>query len=341
MKGSGQVTIKDIAKLAGVSFTTVSRTLNDNPHVAPGTRKKVLAIADELGFEFNSSARSLITSEVGTIGVILPEDFTSPIISMYHGMVLDNLRTRVEEADRDLIVSYQMNHYNGKNNIIRLVTRKKVDGLILLVEHISDESREFLQAKDFPFVAVHYPPQKEMKGTEVIYADQYTGGKLVAEHFLESGKRRFCLLSRDEKTLEFQQREQGFLETAARAGVSVVTVESFFDQQPAYESVMSNFDQVKQCDALFAGNDLMAIGAIRALREHGLRVPEAVTVVGYGDSHYARYFTPPLSSVHQPKEEIATLACDRLFSRIAARKKGVENPGKFISIQPELIIRDT
>jgi len=151
-----RVTIKDIAREAGVSFSTVSRCLNNSSLVAESTRIRVRNIADEIGFEFNSNARSLITSQSGTIGIILPENFTVVNVNVYHGMLMNNLRISLEKADLDLIVTYEENHFTGKNNIFQLVSRNKVDGLILLVENPSSQSLEFLETRQVPYVCLHY-----------------------------------------------------------------------------------------------------------------------------------------------------------------------------------------
>ena len=121
MKNS-QVTIKDIAEIAGVSFSTVSRSLNDSKEVSAKTRKKICQIAEDLGFEFNAGARSMITSRAGTVGIVLPEQYTLVNVNVYHGMLMNSLRTYLEKADVDLIVTYQKNHFSKQNNIKRLIT---------------------------------------------------------------------------------------------------------------------------------------------------------------------------------------------------------------------------
>ena len=336
-----QVTIKDIAEIAGVSFSTVSRCLNDSSLVAEKTKAKVNKIADDLGFEFNAGARSMITSRVGTVGIILPEQYTAVNVNVYHGMLMNSLRTYLEKADVDLIVSYERNHYTNHNNIIRLVTRNKVDGLIILVEEIHPESLAYLLDHSVPFVCLHYPPGQDIKDQEVVYTDHYMGGKLVAEHLLEKGKQSFCLLAMESEHLEFRLREEGYCDTLVKAGFSVKRFfsDSTFDSSRAVMS--ENMDELRKCDALFAANDLMGLGAIRAMKDHGLSIPRDMAVVGYDDSEFGRYNNPALTSIHQPREELAHISCDRLFIQMEKRKNGDEIMKKRISIQPVLIPRES
>lgn len=336
-----QVTIKDIAEIAGVSFSTVSRSLNGNRHVAASTRARIERIARDLGFEFNSSARGLITSTVGTVGIVLPDNYSLINVHVYHGMLMDNLRARLERADVDIIVTYQKNHYNGTNNTVRLVNRRKVDGLIMLVEHVDRSTLSFLESRNVPCVFVHYPPEPGQTDFDVIYTDHVAGGRLVAEHLIERGRSRLCLAAVAEPHLEFQLREEGFVATAERAGARVVRVAGDSSIEGGYNAVSSNGEAVRECDGLFALNDLMAIGAIRALRQGGRRVPADVSVVGYDNSEFGHYFEPALTSIHQPREELAVLSWDRLFHRMEKQRDDQTIERKLISIQPDLVVRQS
>ncbi len=337
-----QVTIKDIAEIAGVSFSTVSRCLNGSPLVKDSTRIKVKRIADEMGFEFNSSARGLITSEVGTVGIVLPEQYTSLSVKVYHGMLMNSLRASIERADVDLIVTYQKNHYTKKNNIMRLVNRRKVDGLLLLVEDIEQETLDFLEDRNVPYVCAHYPPGKRIKDKDVIYTDHETGGKIVARHLLEKGRTKPVLLAVSGNHLEFKMRETGFINELNSSGYKIMdrfVCDNIFED--TYEIVTENIDVFRNADSIFALNDLMAFGAIKALREFGIRVPEDISVVGYDDSEYAKYHNPGLTTVHQPREELAMFSCERLFFQIEKKRAGEELTRRLINIQPVLVVRES
>lgn len=338
---NSRVTIKDIARIAGVSFSTVSRCLNDSPLVKTETKKKVVAIAEQVGFEFNASARGLITNESGTVGIILPEQYTEVAVNVYHGMLMNDLRTSLEKADVDLLVTYQNNHYTGKNNIKRLVTRRKIDGLIVLVADLNEESLDFLKSHNLPLVFSHYPPSDNIKDQDVVYTDHIAGGRLAAEHLLERGCRRFTLLMVKDGHQEFFLRGKGFAEAVEPQGTQITEYFCGNNFESAYTTVVENIGMIKKSDAIFAANDLMALGAMKALQDYGLKVPDDVAVVGYDDSEFGRYSSPTLTSIHQPREELATISCERLFSQIEKRKSGEEVSKRLISIQPELIARES
>ena len=338
---SSQVTIKDIAAIAGVSFSTVSRCLNDSSLVSDVTKRKVTRIAADMGFEFNASARGLITSKIGTVGIVLPENYTAINVNVYHGMLMNHLRTSLERADVDLLVTYQKNHFTGGNNINRMVTRKKIDGLILLTENISREILEFLDERRIPFVCSHYPPAPNVRDQDVIYTDHIAGGRLVAEHMMARGRRSFILMAVEEPHLEFQHREQGFCEAVAAAGFPVKRLVSDSTFDSARNCLLENRDVLAGCDAIFALNDLMGFGVLKSLKELGCRVPDDFAVVGYDDTEYGQYYTPSLSSIHQPREELAVLSCDRLFFQMQKQREGAPVMKKLISIQPVLMARES
>ena len=336
-----QVTIKDIAEIAGVSFSTVSRSLNENKQVSEKTRNRIRQIAEDLGFEFNAGARSLITSKTGTVGVVLPENYTKINISTYHSMLMNSLRTYLEKFDVDIIVTCQKSQHNDGNNIKKLITKNKIDGLILQEVEIEQENLDFIKERHVPFVCIHFPPVTVTKDEDVIFDDNYAGGRLVAEHLLERRKTSFLLLAMNEENLEFKLREEGFKDTILKAGYPVKEMKCYSTFEAARDYVEQHLDDIKGCDALFAVNDLMALGAMRSLQDGGYAIPGDIAVVGYDDTEFSRYCNPSLSSVHQPREELAQIACDRLFRQMEYFKTGEEYKTKRISIEPEIIIRES
>jgi len=337
-----QVTIKDIARIAGVSFSTVSRGLNNSSQVSEKTRKRIHKIAEDLGFEFNAGARSMVTSRVGTVGVVLPEQFTVSYVNAYHGLLLNNLRTRLEQNDVDLLVTYQKNHYNGQNNIKSLIQRRKVDGFILLVEEVDQESLDVLLERDVPFVFTHYPPGKKVMDQAVIFTDHKAGGTLVAEHLLEQGRSRFIMMAITEGHLEFDERKKGFIDRLREAGHKAKILNcSNRTYEDAYRIMSENIELAHRSDAIFCANDLMALGTMRALKDAGFSLPGDISIVGYDNSDFSRYNTPALTSIHQPREELAEIACEQLFAQMAAIKEGKKYITKRISVNPALIRRES
>nr|MDA3951143.1 LacI family DNA-binding transcriptional regulator [Spirochaeta sp.] len=295
------MTLKDIAELAQTSVSTVSRSLNDSDLVSGETKRRIKQIADEHGFEFNASARGLVTSTTGTIGVILPENYDRFDVLLYHAALHNDFRKSLERADKDMIVAFLKNRFSGLRNVEKLVTRKKVDGLIIVQSEIDTETARFLEQRNVPFVMTQYPPAEPTPAYDVIYSDNWTGGKLVAEHFLGRGFTSVACISGGTET-QSRQRVAGFVDTCAANEIIIdpgLILTGDFQSNTAVQLVRDNIDRLRHVSALFAVNDLMAFGAMQALQAAGLRVPEDIAVVGYDDSPLAAITLPGLTSVHQ------------------------------------------
>lgn len=339
---ANNVTIKDIAALAGVSYSTVSRCLNDSPLVSNKTKIKVNAIAKNLDFEFNANARGLITSKANAVGIVLPEGFSQVNVNAYHGLLLNSLRNSLEKRDVDLIVTYQKNHFTKQNNILRLVNRKKIDGLILLIEDPTDQTISFLKNREFPSVFLHYPPTSKIESFEVIYTDHYVGGQIVAKHLLNKGHTKFSVIGVSEYHKEYHLRELGFCDEIKKNGFKVNKLISFQDYWSAKKCCDDNLESILKTTAIFGLNDLIALGAMRALKNNKINIPDDIAIVGYDNSEFSEYANPSLTTIHQPREELALFSIDRLFSQI---NEEYDNDNlklrKKISIQPVLIERDS
>ncbi len=339
---ANNVTIKDIAALAGVSYSTVSRCLNDSPLVSDNTKKKVNEIAKNLDFEFNANARGLITSTANAVGIVLPEGFSQVNVNAYHGLLLNSLRNSLEKRDVDLIVTYQTNHFTNQNNIIRLVNRKKIDGLILLIEDPSLETISFIESRDFPSVFVHYPPSKKIDDFDVVYTDHFVGGQIVAKHLFEKGHKDFTVFSVEDYHKEFKLREEGFCQEVYKRGGTINNLKTKLDYWSAKKSCEDNMASIKNTTAIFGLNDLIALGVMRALKNENISIPSDIAIVGYDNSEFSEYSNPSLTTIHQPREELALFSLERLFSQI---NKEFDNENiklkKKISIQPVLIERDS
>lgn len=337
------MTIKDIARLADVSVSTVSRSLNDSPLVADATKRRVKAIAERQGFEFNAGARGMITRRVGTIAVILPEDFDVFHVQLYHSSLHNNLRRALERAGLDLIVGFASNRNDRSDNVVRLVRRGKVDGFIVVDSGLDKESENFLKESGTPYVFTHYPPPTERPDVDWVYVDHEKGGQLVGQHFACRGHRRIVVLGSPEAALEFDQRFEGIKHGLALSDfdAEVAVLPGVPTMENGYNLVMENQDMVAQADALFGMNDLMAIGAMQACNAVGRRIPEDIAVIGYDDVPLAATMHPGLTTVRQPAESVAFMTCERLIEMIDDRVEGRRHTPRHISLQPQLEVRDS
>ncbi|MBC8587220.1 LacI family DNA-binding transcriptional regulator [Paratissierella segnis] len=341
------VTIKDIAKVAGVSKATVSRSLNDSPLVAETTRERIKDLADTMGFEFNANARSLSTSKTGTVGIIYPERFGKFGVSLYYSSLLNQIRDFLEKEELDNIVAFPRNRYTGESNIKRLIQSKKIDGLLIIHPNITDVDQKimnFIEISKMPYVFLHhYPSFCDVETVDAIYTNHFGGGYDATKHLIDLGHRNIICLTSYGDSMEFRQRTEGY--RAALIDNNIEINEDFIfrgyrDIGSGYKMIKENMDFIEKNNitGMFSQTDLMAIGVMEGLKEFGKKIPDDYSIVGYDDIEMVMDFKPNLTTIHQPREEIAILTCNRLLELI----NGVKSNKKVnISLSTKLIIRES
>lgn len=340
------VTIKDIAQIAGVSFSTVSRSLNDSNLVADATKKQIKDIAKNLGFEFNASARCLSTQRTGSIGVIYPESFEAFHINLFYNSLHNQIRKTLEREALDLIVAFSKNRFDGdSSNIERLVKSKKVDGLIIvspILDEVDKDALLLMKNQGIPFVFLHHYPNDPCFSEEanVFCTDHFIGGYRATEHLIKNGHTHIACITAEGNMDEFSNRTAGYKAALNQYNIKFAENILFYGDrsfQSGYEIIMSNQSKVKDISAIFSQNDLMALGAIKALTELQCNVPEDIAVVGYDDIELLAFFKPFLTTIHQPREQIAVLACETLINLMKDNKTRKRN----LLVEPSLMIRES
>lgn len=336
------VTIKDIAKIAGVSHATVSRSLNDSPRVAQDTKERIKKIASAMDFQFNANARSLSTSRTGTIGIIYQEITDNSQMHFYFSYLQKQVRRSLEREDLDVIVAFSENSFTGENNIKKLITREKVDGLIISRAHINHKILKFMKDSKIPFVFFHQiPVEIDLEGIDAISTDHFLGGYLATEHLIKLGHRNILCISRVGGEEEFRLRTEGYKAALKDYNLPCsndLILYSNRSFQGGYAMMKEKLAMLKTVTAIFVQTDLQALGVINALIEHGISVPNDVAVVGYDDIELATYFRPSITTIHQPREELAVLTCERLIELIKGPKPKKQ---KILLIKPSLVIRES
>ncbi|VBB09206.1 laci bacterial regulatory protein hth signature [Lucifera butyrica] len=342
------VTIKDIAKIAGVSYSTVSRSLNNSDLVADETKEKIKSIAGELGFAFNANARSLSTKKTGTIGIIYPESYYIDVfdVNLFYNSLHNQIRRSLEREELDLIIAFPRNRVNGpSSNIERLVKSRKVDGLILVnpaLDELDKDALKLMQSNKIPFVFLHHCPDDSRLSEEhnVFATDHFKGGYIATEHLIRYGHKQIACITARESGEEYANRTAGY-KAALDAYEIPFNPDIFFNGdrsfQSGYHIIMNTKDKLKKFSAVFAQTDMMALGAIEALKELKVRVPEDIAVVGYDDIEIVNFFKPLLTTVHQPREKIAVLACETLINMMKGNKQKRRN----VLVDPILIRRES
>jgi DNA-binding LacI/PurR family transcriptional regulator len=320
----------DVAEMAGVSHMTVSRVLNDPDAVRPATRARVLAAIDQLGYRRNLAARALVTGRTQTLGVVTFDTTLYGPASTLYGIEQAAARDHysvtvasVSSVGRTLV----------QDAIGRLVSQG-VDGVILIVPLLSAADAMAGVPDDVPLVAVDGDPGV---GIPVVMCDQFSGAKQATEHLLHAGHETVWHVSGPPDWTETEGRVQGWRTALEAAGAEVPPpISGDWSPKSGYDAgdILSRMPGVT---AVFAANDQMALGLIRAFTERGRRVPHDVSIVGFDDIPEAAYFTPPLTTVRQDFALVGRNALRLLVEQIA----GDEHSSAKVLIDSVLITRQS
>ncbi|MCF7948203.1 MAG: LacI family transcriptional regulator [Spirochaetia bacterium] len=332
--------MKDIARMAGTSLSTVSRSLNDHPSISMSTRNKIKALAEKYDFEINMSARSLATSRNSTIGVIYPESMDNEDNFYYAGMLLRNIREILEEAGLDPIVTFTKNRATGESNIRRLILQGKIDGILLIQPEFEPSDYGAIEKSGLPFVLLHFLPYGlESREVNFVYSDHEYGGYIATQHLLQHGCRHILCITERER--QFRERTAGYRRAHAEAGIPIyeqLVYSCDATYSAGYEAIQFYTQQLDKIDGIFVQSDIAAFGVIESLAALGVKVPKDILLVGYDDIRMSSLISPRLTTVHQPHKEIVRSACSRLVELL----EGAEQDKVLQKIvQPYLVVRDT
>jgi len=321
--------IKDVAREAGVSVATVSRVFNDSGRVNEQTRHRVRAVADRLRFWPNGVARSLIMSRTHAIGVLLPD---------LHGEFFSEVIRGVDLAARreGLHVLVSSSHSDIKELVTALrAMRGRIDGLIVMAPELDSVPAIRANAWDCPVVLLG--PGGEAHDFDTVALANFDGAFAVVRHLQRLGHKRVATITGPANNRDAQQRLEGY--RAACREISVAATRSLevrgdFTEPAGYQGVQALLERSPRPTALFVANDVMAVGALGALREAGLRVPRDMAVAGFDDIAIARHLTPPLTTVHVDAYQLG----ERALQRVLRRDAGEPAPGRSHEVLPTWLV---
>ncbi|MBX0356916.1 LacI family DNA-binding transcriptional regulator [Halobacillus sp. Nhm2S1] len=320
------VTIKDVAREAGVSVATVSRVLNDNGYVGADTRKKVMEAISELNYSPNEVARSLYKRESRLIGLLLP-DITNPFFPQLARGVEDEL----SQAGYRLLLGNSDENIQKELEYIQTFIQNNVVGIITATNHVD---YKIYEALDLPLVLL----DRASENYPAVYADGREGGRLAAKTLVEKGAERITLVKGPANIKPAQDRFQGAIEELSRADVdfSVLSTTSYsFEEAQGWAEEL--FDKFSDTDGVIASNDIVGIAIVHEAMERGKRIPEDVQIIGYDDIPQSRLSYPTLSTIRQPAYEMGREAA-KLLIRTIKKEPGVEQT---IQMPVELVERKT
>jgi LacI family transcriptional regulator len=327
-------TIYDVAKRAGVAISTVSRVLNQSPYVSDSTKSRVEKAIKELDFYPQANARKLARKEAQVIAVAVPT-FTTP----FFNEVLKGVKDEIKYLDLDFII-YNTGSDDPEGNFMKFLEKGIPDALIIFSIDITDSIHYRLKDLPIPVVLVgsNHPDYDH------IYWDNYRGGFLAGEHLIKQGFTRIGMIRPHSKSSVSDQRERGFRDALKHYGIpmnddylvsGITRKHAGFSEEAGTEAINILFSRNKVPEAIFCSNDAQAVGAIHALRQRGLSVPDDLAIIGYDNIKISRYVD--LSTIDQKMYEAGKSATQRLSFRI----KNFESSLWQTVITPELVIRNS
>ena len=327
-------TIKDVAKMAGVSTTTVSHVINKTRFVAKETEEAVMQAIKSLKYSPSAVARSLKVNTTKSIGMIVT---TSE--SPYFAEIIHAVEDHCYRQGYSLFLCNTQNDPEKIKNHVEMLAKKRVDGLLVMCSEYTQHSLDVLSGfSSVPMVVMDWGPNAD---TDIIEDNIFTGGYIATKHFIDCGHKAIGLIAGELDKTTARTRYEGFVKAMNEANLSIHEnwiMEGFFEPEDGYECMNKILSQDSLPTAVFCCNDVMALGAISAITEKGLRVPDDISIIGYDNIHSSRFYAPPLTTIHQSKSRLGAQAVNLLFERIA--NKDNDNHEKHrIAIHPELVLR--
>jgi len=308
---SSSITIYDVARQAGVSVATVSRYINKNTPVSPEIAKRLDEVMTDLRYVPHAVARHLATRKTRAVGLLLNKLHNDFFVSLLNGV-----EAIIHQKGYNLIVATY--HAKGPGQMNPPVGPHNTDGLLVFSDSLLDEDLANLNASGFPMVLIYRTPPCSLAIPSVTVENVETAHKLVDHLIRVHGRRRIMFLRGPAHQEDSIQREMGYKSALQANGIPFdehLVLDGDFERAVAYQAMdhyLGNGGQVA-FDAIFTGDDDAAIGVLRALHEHGLKVPEDVSVIGFDDQGFAPFLSPPLTTVRAPTERVGQIATERLF----------------------------
>ncbi|WNR45239.1 LacI family DNA-binding transcriptional regulator [Paenibacillus roseipurpureus] len=333
-----KTTMADLAKHLGISEATVSLALNDKAGVSPRTKKKVQDAAKSLGYTPNFFARGLATQKSSTIGLIVPE-----VENPFYSKLTQSIEELVRASGRHLILGFSDFSLETEQEVMERFANMNVDGIMVSPVYIRDTTsayRDAVRTSKVPIIyvgAYYYDFPSSFVMTNLM-----DGSFSLTEHLLSNGYRNIVFLCGQEGVVISKEREIGFRSAYAQRGLSLETARIIrcdkLRFEEAFEVTKKLLLEETKPDAIITVNDIMALGAMRAVRESGLQLPKDVAVAGYDDVIFSSIAEVPLTTVRQPVQEMAQLSVDSLLQLISEDE--ARSPIQ-LKISPQLVLRQS
>ncbi|CNI22837.1 transcriptional repressor RbsR [Yersinia aldovae] len=324
--------MKDVARLAGVSTSTVSHVINKNRFVSDAIRDKVLAAVKQLNYAPSALARSLKLKETRTIGMLVTAS-SNP----FYSEVVRGVERSCYERGYSLILCNTEGDIDRMGRSIETLMQKRVDGLLLMCTENHRPSQDILRCyPSLPIIMMDWAPFEGVN--DVIQDNSLLGGEMATSYLIARGYTRIACIAGPQDKTPAKERLEGYRKAMNRAGLVIPSeyeVASDFEFGGGLVAMKQLLALPEPPEAVFTSNDAMAVGVYQALYQAGLSIPQDMAVIGYDDIEIAQYMTPPLTTIHQPKDSLGELAIDTLIHRL----NNPEAEPQILVLTPELMAR--
>ncbi len=326
------VSIYDIAKRARVSPSTVSRALDDHPHIKAETKKRIQELAKEMEYVPSTVAKSLAANKTWTIGMVL-----AAISDPFMGRVIEGVERVAIEAGFNVFISTSQNDRQQEIAAIKMLQKRRVDGIIVIASHLFDQYPRFFERSKIPIVIIN--EQNPGETMHFVTVDDVQAARLAVEHVLALGHRRIGYVGVTTRPKSNQYRLKGYQDALEAAGIAsdptlIFTSHSIEDHAKGGEASLEPL-LAAGATAVFCFNDTTAIGLLAACYKHGVCVPDNLSIIGFDDIDMAAYTIPPLTTIRQPRFELGQRAMQLMLDLLAGREP--ENQ----VVPGELVVRQT
>lgn len=332
------INIRDIAKIAGVGVSTVSRVINNHPDVKEETRERVVEIIKENNYIPNNSARNLKKNNTKNIGVLI-----KGVFNPFFSEMLDTISKKISKAGYSMILEHHDYLSNDEmSNLLSIIKEKRLQGVICLGGNFSEVNSYDNQDIEVPIVLTSIDHQyvKDLKKFSSVSIDNEEAAYAATKFLINCGHRKIALILGDDYDYGIGSlREKGYLRALSDSNIEYdkeLRILGNYDYRGAYEETIKLIEKNKEISAIFAISDIMAVGSAKAIKDKGLKIGKDISVMGFDGMDISEFYSPTLSTVRQPKSEMAKISIDLLLNLMSEK---TEN--QHVVLKTELIKRES
>lgn len=331
---NGKVTIHDISKALEIDSSTVSRALNNSPRVSEKTKSKILAKANELGYQRNSLASNLRTNKTNTIGVVVPR-----LSRSFFSSVISGIEEAAYENGFSVIICQSLESLEREQKIMDTLLSHRVDGVLISISMQTNSYQHLLPFEKHGIPIVFYDRPIDFQGYTSVNIDDFEASFKATEHLIINGCSKIVHFGGPQNIELYKNRKEGFCAALKKHGLK-------YDEQSCFESKLSEDDgfamakkalKMKGVDGIYCANDTSAIGAIKYFKSNAVRIPEDIAIVGFNNDPISAVIEPSLTTVDQPDFEMGTRATNLLLDQI----KNDNIIAQFVTLTSKLVVRNS